>query len=100
MWEHYLGPRESRESDLRHVVPALCDDVSGVAPAHITVAEFDVLRDEAIEYADRLATAGVAVDVDLVPGTVHGFDGLLPDCDVAREAIRRQVTALAEALGD
>ena len=98
MWDHYLGGADPRHADLEYVVPALASDLRGVAPAHITVAEHDVLRDEAREYADRLASAGVDVEVDLVPGTVHGFDGLLLDSRVARAALSRQVTALASAL--
>jgi acetyl esterase/lipase len=38
-----------------------------------------------MDYARRLAAAAVPVEVDLVPGTVHGFDGLLPESGVARE---------------
>lgn len=99
MWDHYLGGADARHTDLEYVVPALALDLRAVAPAHVTVAEHDVLRDEAMEYAARLVGAGVDVEVDLVPGTVHGFDGLLPDSRVARAAISRQVTALASALG-
>ena len=98
MWAHYLGDGDPGASELRYAVPALADDLHAVAPAHLTLAEHDVLRDEGLDYARRLAEAGVSVDVDLVPGTVHGFDGLLPDSRVARTAIERQVTALAAAL--
>ncbi len=98
MWEHYLGGAAADAPELRYVVPALAGDLRDVAPAHLTLAEHDVLRDEGLGYARRLAEAGVAVEVDLVPGTVHGFDGLLPDSRVARAAIERQVSALALAL--
>ena len=98
MWEHYLGGAAADGPELRYVVPALAGDLRDVAPAHLTLAEHDVLRDEGLDYARRLAEASVAVEVDLVPGTVHGFDGLLPDSRVARAAIERQVSALALAL--
>ena len=98
MWEHYLGGQQAHSPELRYAVPALAEDLRGVAPAHITVAEYDVLRDEALHYARRLGEAGVPVEVDLVAGTVHGFDGLLTDSRVARTAIDRQVSALATAL--
>jgi acetyl esterase len=100
MWEHYLGDADPRDSALRYAVPALEADLSGVAPAHVTVAEVDVLRDEALDYARRLRSAGVAADVDHVVGAVHGFDGLLPDSRLARTALDRQVSALARALRD
>lgn len=98
MWAHYLGEADPHAPDLRYVVPALADDLSGVAPAHLTIAEHDVLRDEGLDYALRLAESGVPTEVDLVAGSVHGFDGLLPDSRIARAAIARQVSAIASAL--
>ncbi len=83
---------------MQYAVPALAADLSGVAPAHVTVAEHDVLRDEALHYARRLEECGVSVDLDLVPGTVHGFDGLLPDSAVSRAAISRQFDAIVAAV--
>ena len=98
MWDHYLGDADPGAPDLRYVVPALADDLGGVAAAHLTVAEHDVLRDEALDYARRLAESGVPTEVDLVAGGVHGFDGLLPDSRIARTALARQVAAIAGAL--
>lgn len=95
MWHHYLSTIEPTP----YAVPALADDLVGLAPAHITIAEYDVLRDEALIYAERLRAAGVTVDVDRTVGTVHGFDGLLTDSNVASRAVTRQVEALANALG-
>jgi acetyl esterase/lipase len=98
MWDHYLGGRPPTDPELEYVVPSLATDVSSVAPAHITVAEIDVLRDEAIAYADRLAASGVPVEVDLVQGAVHGFDGLLPDTALAGSVITRQIDAIVAAM--
>lgn len=98
MWEHYLGDADPHVPGLQYAVPALAGDLRGVAPAHLTVAEHDVLRDEAVDYARRLAESGVPTEVDLVMGGVHGFDGLLPESRIARAAITRQVGAIARAL--
>jgi acetyl esterase len=104
MWKHYLGvhsddiPAAGDFAGTGHVIPSHIMSLGGLAPAHFTIAEFDVLRDEAMAYASRLEDAGVEVDVDLVQGAVHGFDGLLPDSAIARGAIRRQVDALSAAL--
>lgn len=98
MWGHYLGGQSPHQERLRYAIPALADDVSGVAPAHITVAEHDVLRDEGLAYARRLQAAGVPVTVDSYGGAVHGFDGLLPDGQLARAAVTKQVSAIAAAL--
>lgn len=98
MWEHYLGGVPAADPRLTYVAPALSDFLGGVGPAHITLAEHDVLRDEGLAYAQRLVDAGVPVAIDLVPGAVHGFEGLLPDSRIGRQAIDRQVSALAQAL--
>jgi len=48
-------------------------DLDGVAPAWIGLAECDPLTDEGVLYADRLRLAGVAVDLEIYRGVVHGF---------------------------
>ena len=98
MWAHYLGGQDPTRPELEYVVPSLAPELAGVAPAHLTIAECDVLRDEAVAYGARLTQAGVEVVIDLVPGAVHGFDGLLPEGALARAAIARQVSALSRAL--
>jgi len=42
-------------------------------PALIVLAETDVLRDDGLQYADKLLKAGVHTQVLDVPGTQHGF---------------------------
>jgi len=48
-------------------------ELDGVAPAWLGLAECDPLTDEGIAYADRLRLAGVAVDLEIYRGVVHGF---------------------------
>ena len=95
-WEHYLG--DALADPPPYVAPALEVDVDGVAPAHVVVAEYDVLRDEGVAYAWRLSAAGVPATVERFGGTVHGFDGLLPESSVGQRSIAAQVDALAHAL--
>ncbi len=49
------------------------EDVTGVAPAHITTAGFDPLKDEGRLYAEKLSAAGVAVSHVCYEGMIHGF---------------------------
>ena len=49
------------------------EDLSGLPPTLIVTAEFDPLRDEGVEYAKRLAEAGVAVEHVHAPDQMHGF---------------------------
>lgn len=53
--------------------PLRTDDVEGVAPAWIGLAECDPLVDEGVAYADKLRATGVAVDLEIYRGVVHGF---------------------------
>jgi acetyl esterase len=53
--------------------PLEADDVEGVAPAALILAECDPVTDEGLAYADRLRAAGVPVSLELVRGVTHDF---------------------------
>ena len=69
-WDHFV-PATRRDDP--YAVPARADRLAGLAPAFVQTAEYDPLRDEGERYAERLAGAGVPVDVVRYPGVVHGF---------------------------
>lgn len=91
MWERYLSNTDA-QIDYR-ASPALADDVTGVPSASFWIAEYDPLRDEDYEYAIRLMTAGVQVDVSQYAGTIHGFDGYRMTA-VGQRALRDQIDVL------
>lgn len=53
--------------------PLSAADLSGLPPAVIAVAEYDVLRDDALDYAARLEAAGIRVHLIRCKGMIHGF---------------------------
>ncbi|MGW7099775.1 alpha/beta hydrolase [Streptomyces sp. NPDC054838] len=70
-WEQYGGDPEHP-----HLSPPAAADVSRLPRTLMILADCDVLRDEGLAYARRLAAAGVDCAVQLYPGVFHGFLGL------------------------
>lgn len=73
--------------------PLLADDLTGVAPALVITAEYDLYRDEADRYAGRLAEAGVAVSHHVMPGVDHTYTHIEPV-----EPLRKALALMADAL--
>lgn len=82
-FEQYID--RSQRSDWRFA-PLNADDLDGVAPAGVLVAECDPLCDEGVAYADRLRSAGVEVTLELVRGVTHDFIKMGRVLDEARHA--------------
>lgn len=55
--------------------PADDVDLTGIAPALVITAAFDLLKAEGARYADRLQRAGALVEHHDVPDADHGYDG-------------------------
>jgi acetyl esterase len=60
-----------------------------LAPAIVTTAWFDPLRDEGKAYADALKAAGVATKYHDGPGLIHGYFGLGEASETARKEAQR-----------
>jgi acetyl esterase len=69
-FDHYIDP--AQRTDWRFA-PLLADDLEGVAPACVILAECDPLVDEGVAYADRLRAASVPVVLELYRGLTHDF---------------------------
>lgn len=95
-FDHYL-PMEQRH-DWRFA-PLEADDLDGVAPALMVIAECDPLADEGLAYADRLRAAGVPVCLELYRGLTHDFIKMGRVIPEARDAQRQIGDALRAAFG-
>lgn len=64
-------------ADLEHpwASPLFAERFDGMAPAVILTAQFDTLRGQGEDYADRLRAAGVPVRYQSAAGAIHGFSG-------------------------
>lgn len=94
MFGHYL-----RSPDDRHdwrFAPLAAQDLSGLAPVHIVLAEYDPLVDEGVAYAQRLRDAGVHTELEMYEGMVHDFARLsqvVEQADTVRASIARALVA-------
>jgi acetyl esterase len=77
--------------------PLEADDLEGVAPACVILAECDPLVDEGLAYADRLRAAGVAVELELTRGVTHDFIKMGRVLNEAGAALAAAATALRKA---
>ncbi|WFU16594.1 alpha/beta hydrolase [Bradyrhizobium sp. CB3481] len=85
--DHYLEDR-AHGTDWR-VSPLRAKNLSGVAPAIVTTAWFDPLRDEGKAYADALKAAGVPTSYHDGLGLIHGYFGLGEASETAKREAQR-----------
>jgi acetyl esterase len=84
---HYLG--DGKHGTDWRVSPLRARSLAGLAPAIVTTAWFDPLRDEGKAYADALKAAGVATKYYDGPGLIHGYFGLGEASETARKEAQR-----------
>jgi acetyl esterase/lipase len=95
MWRHYLGGLDACPA---YAAPGRCEDLRGLPPAYVMTVGIDALRDEGLQYAQRLIEAGVPTELHHYPETFHGFD-TLTDTAVSRRARAEHHAVLCRALG-
>ncbi len=93
-FEHYIPPHH--RADWRFA-PLLADELHGVAPACIVLAECDPLVDEGVAYGDRLRLEGVHVQLELYRGVTHDFIKMARAIPQAAEAQQAAAEALRAA---
>ena len=96
MFTDWYLPDESARSDPR-ASPQRARDHTGLPPASVQTAEYDMLRDEGRRYADTLTEAGVAVEYTCYAGMIHGFMRMGSKIDTAITALDDAVDALRKA---
>ncbi|WP_225878831.1 alpha/beta hydrolase [Spongiactinospora rosea] len=97
-WFFTTYPKAPSDLDDPYLLPLRATDLSGLPPALVLGAEYDVLRDEGEDYARALREAGGQAEAVRMPGLIHGFFGLLStELSPAADAHARAIEALRSA---
>jgi len=67
--------------------PARLIDARGLAAAYIEVGDLDLLRNESLAYAQKLAAADVPLELHVHPGTPHAYEWLGESAAVTQRAL-------------
>ncbi|MCQ6255934.1 alpha/beta hydrolase [Pseudomonas sp. Q11] len=81
-----------------YAMPLLADDLGGLSPALVVVAQWDPLRDDGVLYSERLNIAGVSASLYVGEGLIHGClrgRGMVPEVD---QMYRTLLAYLADTL--
>jgi acetyl esterase/lipase len=97
-WAKYLGMEPGGAGVPDYAVPMRRVNLAELAPAWIGVGTHDLFHDEDLEYARRLAEAGVKVHLEVVKGAFHGFDSAAPNAPISKWFFEVQIAALEYAL--
>jgi acetyl esterase len=75
MMDWFLEQYKSKPEDVYspYLSPLLAKDVSNLPPAFVFTAEYDPLKDEGRQYAERMKAAGNRVIYKDYGGLIHGF---------------------------
>ncbi|MBK4736947.1 alpha/beta hydrolase [Noviherbaspirillum pedocola] len=93
--DHYIDDRR-HDLDWR-ASPLLHPDLKGLPPALVLTAGYDPLRDEGLQYAQRLSEAGNRVSYVCFERQIHGFILMGKVIDEANDAVGCCAAALMRA---
>lgn len=86
-WTASLGADRGSHNVSAVAAPGRLVEFEGLAPAFISVGDLDIFRNENLEYATKLARAGVPIEFHLHRGAPHGFDFIAPEAEVSKRAM-------------
>ncbi len=96
MWRAFL--KGTPEEQRKYLVPMGHPDVSGFSMTYIEPQEFDILRDEAVEFGRKLADAGTSCRINVISGSYHSFDADL-DSELVQEVLEERSDEMRKMLG-
>ncbi|MBX5449994.1 alpha/beta hydrolase [Thermogemmatispora sp.] len=97
-WRAYLGEAAGGPDVSPYAAAARAQDLRGLPPAFMAVGAAEIFLDEDVDYALRLAHAGVPVELQVYPRAYHAWDGIAPLSRLAQQFVANRDRALREAL--
>lgn len=99
-WDSYTRDAAARKQIHASPLQATVSQLTGLPPALIQTAEFDVLRDEAEAYGRKLDAAGVDVKTVRYNGMIHDFGllNVLSQLPATRSAMEQAAAELKQRL--
>jgi acetyl esterase/lipase len=92
LWDAYF--KDPLAAGVPRYASPIHGELSGLAPAYVETAEFDVLHDQGHAYAQALIASGVDVVRNDIKGAVHGFDLLAAGSEVSKAAVQSRIQFL------
>jgi acetyl esterase/lipase len=96
-WNALLGTTSATEV-ASYAAPARATDLSKMPPTYLDVGTAESLRDEVIDYAQRIAQAGGDVELHVWPGAFHASDIFVPTARISKDAADARVRWLRRLL--
>ena len=93
-WNALLDKDLGTDNVSPSAAPSRAKNLTGVAPAYIEVGELDILRNEDIEYARRIACAGISMELHVHAGAPHAFDLIAPHSDLVKRCMADRARVL------
>ncbi len=93
-FDHVIDP--AQRGDWRFA-PLEVDDVAGLAPTLLVLAECDPVVDDGLAWGDRLRMAGVPTDLEFARGVTHDFIKMGRALPESVHALQRIADALRDA---
>ncbi|WP_370900084.1 alpha/beta hydrolase [Chryseobacterium gossypii] len=100
MWDNYLPDLNERKNKYASPVQASLEELKGLPPALVQVAENDILHDEGVAYGRKLDDAGVPTTITEYKGFIHDYGMLNPLANIpaVKESVLDAAIVLKKAL--
>lgn len=95
-WAMYLSGQPADQ----YAAPSRATVLEGLPPIFLDVGDHDLFRDDVLNFAQRLAEAGVPTELHHYPGAFHASEEIAPDADLSLRITSTRIAALRRGLGD